>query len=469
VLRILKILVFALIAITPILSGQEEPAVEDNGLTIDLDNIVNDSKRIEIQRYIGYETLLARYLTLPYDICVNTGNQGRYFDIGYALLLIVPVCILLLLYRSKRTFYLILLAILMYMGICKYYSFQNIPTLGPLNRTADNWNNIINSLELSFFDQVLFVLNEFCILIANPAISLIESISGTEDSTTYLLILLVLVSGIIIVSRVPSKRPLLVKFLLTSILTFVVLWVLFSGGIIWYGFLAIPLLFISSLKVIQKDRFKKIKYVAFIGLIPWIFMAFVSRISNIEVYQPEDNWGKNIMHNSLVPYSTGFLDAQTTKNNIYNNVSQALSLINSTDAIVYQVGTSLSYEIKNSTKRVISDNTLNSFYWLLKSIGTPKEIIPALKVSGIEYIILDLYTPSLDKTPEKSLTNKYNLFVASLYESNGVKILSTDRVLTLTNGEGQVAKLSHIFAKGYGDKVDIGIATHGTYAIFQIL
>jgi len=467
--KTLRILIFILIAIVPILSGQEGSVVENSGLTIDLDNMENDPRRIEIQRYIGYETLLARYLTLPYDICVNTSNQGRYFDIGYALLLILPISLLLLFYKNKKTFYPVLLSLMVYMGICKYYSFQNMPGVGSLNRNADNWNNITGSLSLSFLDQVLLYLNELFVLIAKPAILLIEYVSGSEDSTTYFTILLILMGGIALLSRTSTNRPLLIKFFLTSIFIFIMLWIIFSGGIIWYGFLAIPLLFMSSLKEFKKESLKKIKYIAFIGLIPWILMSFISRVSNIEVYQPKDNWGKNIMHNSLVPYSTGFQDAQTTKNNVYNNISQALSTLNSTDALVYQVGTSLSYEIKSSTERVISDNTLNIFFWLLKVTGAPKEIGPAFKASGIEYVILDLYTPTLDKTPEKSLTDKYKLFVASLYESSNVKLLSTDRVLNLRNEDGQVAQLSHIFAKGYGDKVDISIANHGTYAIFQIL
>lgn len=464
-----SLLFILLLGFTTLLVGQEDAYSNIGGLSIQLDSIINDGKRDEIQRYIGYETLLARYITLPYDISVNTANQGRYFDIGYALLLIIPISLLLLFYRNKRIFYFLLLLLLTYLGIGKYYSFQNIPEVGSLNRNADNWASITGSVDFNIIDQVLFIFNDFCILIAKPAILLIEAISGAEDSTTYPVLIIILIIGIILLSKVQSIRPKQLKFFLTTIFIFIILWLILSGGIIWYGFISIPLLFMVSMKELKKNKSRMIIGIGIISLLPWIVMSFVSRVSNIEAYQPKDNWGKNILHNSLVPYSTGFVNAQETKNSVYNNVNQALEEINSSDAFVFQVGTSLSYEITKSTTRLMPDNTLDKFYLMLRIFGSPKDIIPAFKASGIEYIILDLYTPTLDKTPEKSLTNKYKLFIAALYESNNIKLLSTDRILTLTNDDGQGAQLSHIFAKGYGDKVDISLTNHGSYAIFQIL
>jgi len=44
-----------------------------------------DARREEVQRYFGYEDLAYRYITIPYDITMQTNQQGRFVDIGYAL------------------------------------------------------------------------------------------------------------------------------------------------------------------------------------------------------------------------------------------------------------------------------------------------------------------------------------------------------------------------------------------------
>ena len=64
-----------------------------------------DGRREEIQRYFGYEDLLFRFTTLPYDASQNTNQVGRFVDIGYLLLALFPVIILGLTYRNRRLFY----------------------------------------------------------------------------------------------------------------------------------------------------------------------------------------------------------------------------------------------------------------------------------------------------------------------------------------------------------------------------
>ena len=63
------------------------------------ENIVNDAKREEIQRYFGYELLLYRYLSLPYDVSTNVNQQGNFVDIGVLYILFIPILIVLLLRR----------------------------------------------------------------------------------------------------------------------------------------------------------------------------------------------------------------------------------------------------------------------------------------------------------------------------------------------------------------------------------
>ena len=65
------------------------------------DNVLlSDTKREEIQRYFGYEILPYRYLTLPFDVSVNSNETGVFVDIGCVYFIFLPLFILL--YFTKR-------------------------------------------------------------------------------------------------------------------------------------------------------------------------------------------------------------------------------------------------------------------------------------------------------------------------------------------------------------------------------
>jgi len=51
---------------------------------------VNESLYEEVQRYIGYEDLIYRYTSVPYDVNVNMNLNGYFVEIGYLLLMFLP-------------------------------------------------------------------------------------------------------------------------------------------------------------------------------------------------------------------------------------------------------------------------------------------------------------------------------------------------------------------------------------------
>ena len=67
---------------------QDQEALKLNDVTI------SDTRREEIQRYFGYEPLVSRYLTLPYDISINTNQQGTFVDIGFLYIILLPLVLL---------------------------------------------------------------------------------------------------------------------------------------------------------------------------------------------------------------------------------------------------------------------------------------------------------------------------------------------------------------------------------------
>jgi len=55
---------------------------------------VDAAKKEEIHRYMGYERLLPKYLSLPYDVNMNTNIKGEFIDVGYLYLMFLPLILL---------------------------------------------------------------------------------------------------------------------------------------------------------------------------------------------------------------------------------------------------------------------------------------------------------------------------------------------------------------------------------------
>ena len=62
---------------------------------------VYSAVREELHRYMGYEELLPKYISLPYDVVMNTNIGTAFVDISYLYLLFLPI---LLLFSIKNKF-----------------------------------------------------------------------------------------------------------------------------------------------------------------------------------------------------------------------------------------------------------------------------------------------------------------------------------------------------------------------------
>ncbi len=449
-------------------------AQNDNGdIIIDLDDINNSNERTEIQRYIGYEELLTRYLTLPYDICANTSKQGRYFDISYVILALFPLCLLLLTYKKKKIFWSLLIVLILYLGLSIDTSFVNIDGIGSVEKRGGAWD--VTDLSQATASQLLLV-NSYDVLssISTPIKSIINLISGDKDHITYIFLFLLLLISIGF-SKTEIIKHSKYRFLTITSLVFFFLWLYLSGGIIWYGFILIPLLYAFILLSTEKAKRQNRTHTIFIKvlvLVPitfWVISSYAARISNVNSSTIDQNTGKTIVDPSTIYYSTGLESADQSRRRVYNNIGGALEEINSNNELIYQVGSSLAFEIKNSAERCFQDNLLSMYYYVMVVHKDMKITGDILKASGFKYIIVDLYTYTLDKTPEQSLTKKYQVFINSLYESKNLRLMATDRVLEINTPSGQILTINHLFSREYGLTANTKLKNHGSYAIFEIL
>ena len=442
-------------------------------LTIDLDEIENDGKRIEVERYIGYEELLSRYLTLPYDISANTSNQGRFFDIGFVILAITPVALLFVSYRRKRLFYTLLLAFILYLSLSFQYSFVNVGNNQPVYFNSDSWDLSTITEDQSLLQVVLIKTYNGLDHIGNLLHQLISTFSGNKDHISYIVLfgLYLLLLSLLSSTKTKSKSIHIVTLIA---LGFGFLWIILSGGIIWYGFLLIPLILMIVLRIIQSHQsnlqnYKFVFNIIFACVTLWIFLAYTARISNIQSHTvPEEHLGKEVINSQLVYYAAGIHNANDSRNQLYRNIGSTFKEINENDGLIYQVGTSMTFEIANNPKRVFQDNTLIDFFKIVERYKNKRVIIDVLKASGFKYIIVDLFTHTLDKTPEQSLVKKFQLFLNTLYNNPKIKLLATDRVIQQTFEDGNIQFVNDVFGNS-SRNVQIEVREYGSYAIYKII
>ncbi len=449
-----------------------------NHLTAQNDEIKSDAKREEIQRYVGYETLLYRYLSLPYDVTMNNNERGTGFlDIGFLLLMFLPILVMIR-FRHRWSILIIVSALMLIMFIVSTsnsFLFNQSVRGGmetntngirqPVANEAPGLKFVIDN-NTSLSDRVIRTFFNVNNTLYKPFKALGDSISGQKDSITYPIVLL-LFAGIfcfwMFIGNYSSKIPSIV--LVSIFLLFTFYWFILSPGIVWYGFLGLLLGFVTLVLLLPKKQDNQqlpdvAGQYAFYGMAGlWLLIGLGSRISNVQPGYPAEALGKTTMNPVAMRYIAGEFDEETVINMYYVNTSKVFDMINNDKrALVYRIGTSFSYFIDNNHNRVIMDNQLQLFNNLTKVYTDKREIANALKASNIKYFMIDLHTPTLDNTPEQSLTKKYNKAINFLFNNPNVQLLATDRVIN-KEGEGE---------QRYNGMFGAKVVESGSFAIYKI-
>ena len=423
------------------------------------------SVREEVERYFGYEDLTYRYLTLPYDVGANVNQQGSFVDIGYLIFAVGPICLLMFFYKNKRLFYLVMLLLVVYLSLC--FRFSHLRDVG--NQIYHPFDSDINSLTTPTWEgSLLSPIYRGIKIFSEPIVLAIGSLTGTKDHFTYPLIIgvfLVILFFLLRSSQISQR----IKMLSLISFAFFFLWWMLSGGIIWYGYLLLPMVMLFIFHtILSKKTTPKLPLfkVVQIAVVFWVFLAFILRISNINIvnYQVDRSnvdHGKLIVEPRIHPYSVGEVSKDELVASLAPNLSTALRTLNSGEGFIYQIGSSLNFEIRNNDERILEDNTLSYFYRVANNFRSREAISNRLKKLGFKYIIFDPLTPTLDKTPEKTLTQKYRIFLNFLLNNQQLRLVATDQQVELKKPDGTTA-IEYGF---FGDRVN----RVGTYAVFEVI
>lgn len=419
--------------------------------------------REEIQRYIGYEDLLPRYLSLPYDVTMNTNMTSEFVDISFLLLLFLPI--LFLMGNSKRPWVNItaILSLLMMLIIAIPTGYSNRYDIS-IEEVGTHIQNYLDNK--SFLDAPIRVTIRYFYQIINtlyqPFDALFNQISGQSDYITYPLLIALFLGILHLINLRIKHHSLITKGTINVLSIFSLLWFVLSAGIAWYGLLMITLgvMFIVIGWTGKNQGFfpsYQFKYYTFLSIVAiWLLMSFTYRAAN---YDPTSaTAAKNILFPIVLQYAGNQKTEKDVLNAVFPQFDLATKQINREDkSLILRIGTFMPFFIDKNDKRIITDNQLGYFDALNKSFSDKNELAQAMKASGFRYIIVDLKTPDIDQTPEQTLRKKFTNLVQFIDRNPSLKFVATDNIV-------QDAEGNNVYSISGSN-----IVRRGNFAVFEII
>ena len=147
---------------------------------------VYSAVREELHRYMGYEELLPKYISLPYDIAMNTNIGTAFVDIGYLFLLFLPILLLFgLKNRLLKIATMLLMLLFLIISVPTGYGSNKLISLAEVSESIAR-----ELAEAPFMDAPLVNLKLQLTQLANTIYlpihhNLIATFSGEGDFITY--------------------------------------------------------------------------------------------------------------------------------------------------------------------------------------------------------------------------------------------------------------------------------------------
>lgn len=419
--------------------------------------------REEIQRYIGYEDLLPRYISLPYDVTMNTNIASEYVDISFLLLLLLPILFLM---GNKGRPWLNIAAIisLFFMLIIAIPTGYSNKKDIAVEEVGVHMQNYLENTSFADAPTRVIVVNIYQVFnsLYQPFDALFNVITGQSDYVTYPLLILLFLGILYLVNTRIEHRSLVTKSTINVLAIFSLLWFVLSAGIAWYGLLMITLgLMFTIVGWVGKDRgffpSYHMKYYTFLSIVAfWVLMAFTYRASN---FNPSNEaTAKSMLFPIVLQYAGNQKTEKDLLESVFPQFDLAIKQMNSEDeSLILRIGTFLPFFIEKNDRRIVTDNQLGFFDALDKRFSDKNELAQAMKASGFRYIIVDLKTPDIDQTPEQTLRKKFTNLVKFIDRNPSLKFIATDNIILDEQGNN-VYSIS-------GAK----IIRRGNFAVFEII
>lgn len=435
----------------------------------------------EIARYLGYEKGIIRFISLPYDLAMKVNVNLWSADTGILFLMILPL--LMLSHTGKRNLYfnigkIILLMLFLGVSVISTFGGVSFDLTGALGSVQSDVFR--ESPAFHFLIPLYTFLKSLLLKFAALIMPLYSTLTWQAPGFSFSLV--ILSSVIFILLYYPLWKPAApgVRMFLALVFTMLMIWMILASGIFWYGMTGFALL---SVLLVFLFRFRDSltpgdsgfnRY--FISVVAglWIILILPFQFMPVHFSMDTKNERGNFsyfMDPPFANYALGGASERDVFKQFFQPAEQNIIHIINGDrnAKVMNVSTFLTYHILDNDRRVITDNQLGIFdkiYGIAK--GDPKEIINELRRKEVRYILVSLYTPTLDKTPEQSLIKKYKNMMTSLVNNPGVRIVATNRIVERPDGNmpyntggRQVRAMYHL--------AGMRVLEQGSVALFEIL
>ncbi len=419
----------------------------------------------ELQRYMGFEPGVWRNLSLPTDLTYSINVVGnRYVVIGFLFLSLLPFCFFV---RSNLKWNLSL-SIVSFLVLC--FSLVSINDFNASTRAADEILLLkdLNGRQPDGLRELFSSLNN---VIIDPLYTIgqglkpVYDLGRSLDQGLSLFLLLCLLSILFFFSKSNFKTwPQELKLLTFMTTCGGVTWWAFGLGVVWYGlfiFALIPLILVFVL--VKSNKTTSIMSVLFyrqlwkIMLTLHVGITLLLYFTNPRVNGPQ----VELFAWPDLEYATEPNHSQQDVLKDYNQyLPQAIKRLNEdTKSKIYLINTQMGYHIDNYDRRVFEDDLLANYGKETSKYGQSLDYYRALGLNGYKYVLFDLNTPTMDKTPEQSLAKRCQKFVGGILRSPHAELVLTDNLIydenapmvTLPNGQRTKAKpgmLGQMLKKG---------------------
>jgi hypothetical protein len=420
--------------------------------------LVPSGKKEEINRYLGYEGGLMRFISLPYDLTFQKNVALFATEVGLFFLALLP---LLLLGPSSGVFNLLRFLLLLVVLSMSWLSVHDMAGQMSLGERMD----LLEGTSLWYKTLLSPIL-----LVGSLCLPLYRLLTLGTDGVALMQWMGV---GILVVwslSRYISQRMGPKKDLFLFVAVYFFLWVILSSGIPWYGmvgFAILPILLVESEGVgVWRHGVRAVVFL-------WLLLIVPFKLSPLAIKKSENiasldfrQWVPDV--NLL--YSSGTLSHAQSMEKVHNlPTRQMIQLLNAQpEAVVLNMGTMLRYYLQNNESRLFDDNQLDLFYSLWVNSGRSKVATAnRLQQLGVEYILLDLDVHTLDVTLDGSLRAKVEEFVEFIYRNERVDLLFTDRLVEHPSGDQKIESEGRTLSVKYG-LFGLSIVEKGKYALLKI-
>jgi hypothetical protein len=266
------------------------------------------------------------------------------------------------------------------------------------------------------------------------------------------------------------------KAVAAFVFTVIFYWLILSSGIIWYGIAGFSLLPVIIMLQSEKNEASGRFNAAYIAtcMVIWLIMILPFQFMPAKfVYTSEKDKidYTQFLDPAFAKYAVGAFGEKEVMKQFYSPIQlEIIKALNSDrKSKVINVATFTNYFIVNNDARVYKDNQVGVFSAIFDHAGRDKtRLAGELKSRNIRYIVINLKTPELDKTPEQTLKKKFDGMMRALVNNPQIRLVATNRLVERPDGDMDISS-GGVQVKARYDIVGRRVIDPGTDALFEVL